>query len=166
MNEGNKIMTKRKVFVSFDPWNDLSYRRMVEDWAAGTNIEFVFSMEPPPEVDENTIREFDKETMNRIKSADCTLVIVGKEANKPHRHSRFIGFKNWMNFEIHHSKRNGKKILAVKIDEIYELPDELIRIGAAWSTRFTAEDVMNLLGETRTLEHDIGHGRGSTEHAS
>ena len=159
-------MTKRRVFVSFDPRNDLSYSRMVEEWAAGSNIDLVFSIEPPAEIDENSIREIDKETISRIKSADCTLVIVGKEANRPHRHSRLIGFRNWMNFEIHHSKRNGKKIMAVKIDEIYELPDELIRTGAAWSTRFTAQDVLKLLTEGGPLEHEAVQGRRATENVS
>lgn len=78
----------------------------------------------------------------KINEADYTIVIVGKEANKRHKDSQLIGYKNWQNFEIAKSKENGNKLIAIKINSLYESPEELLNSGASWAYSFSEEAIM------------------------
>ena len=99
-------MVKKKVFVSFDYDNDKHYKYLLEAWDANPDFDFVFSDKTPDEIDTTNIGRIKAALTARINSATHTLVIVGKEANKTHKHSKLIGFNNWLNFEIYQSKQN------------------------------------------------------------
>ena len=81
----------------------------------------------------------------KINSADVTLVIIGKDANKKHPDSEEIGYKNWINFEIAKSVENGNSIVGVKLDREYESPDEILGVGASWAMSFTEESIIKAL---------------------
>lgn len=142
-------MAKKKVFVSFDYDNDKHYKYLLEAWDANPDFDFVFSDKTPDEIDTTNIGRIKAALTARIKSATHTLVIVGKEANKTHKHSNLIGFKNWLNFEIYQSKQNSNKIAAVKIDKSYESPDELIGAGASWAMSFEEDAIIKALNEAK-----------------
>lgn len=138
-------MAKKKVFVSFDYDNDRHYRHLLQAWDANPDFDFVFSDVTTGEIDSNNIGRIKAAITAKINSATHTLVIVGKEANKTHRHSRLIGFKNWINFEINQSKLNRNKIVAVKIDRNYESPEELLGSGASWAMSFSQDAIIKAL---------------------
>jgi len=138
-------MAKKNVFVSFDYDNDKHYKYLLEAWDANPDFDFLFADKTPEEIDTNNIGRIKAALTARINSATYTLVIIGKEANKMHRHSRLIGFKNWINFEIHQSKLNKNKIAAIKIDKSYEAPEELDGAGASWTMSFTQEAILKAL---------------------
>jgi hypothetical protein len=138
-------MTKKKVFVSFDYDNDRSYKYLLEAWNANPEFDFVFSDVTPREIDSVNVGRVKAALTARINSATHTLIIIGKEANNLHRDHRLIGFRNWINFEIHQSKLNRNKLVAVKLDRNYEMPDELLGAGASWAMSFTEAAIMTAL---------------------
>jgi len=142
-------MAKKKTFVSFDFENDKNYKYLLEAWDANPDFDFVFADKTPDEIDTNNIGRIKAALTVRINSATHTLVIIGKEANKTHRHSKLIGSKNWINFEVHQSKLNKNKIVAIKIDKSYESPDELTGAGASWAMSFTQDAIIKALNEAK-----------------
>jgi hypothetical protein len=138
---------KNEVFVSFDYDNDRHYKYLLEAWDANPVFDFVFSDKTPDEINTTNIGRIKAAITAKVNSATHTLVIVGKEANKTHKHSKLIGFKNWINFEIYRSKLNDNKIAAVKIDKSYESPDELSGAGASWAMSFTEDAIIKALDE-------------------
>lgn len=142
-------MAKKKVIVSFDWDNDKHYKYLLEAWDANPDFDFAFNDKTPDEIDSTNIGRIKAALTAKINSATHTLVIVGKEANKTHRHSKLIGFKNWINFEIYQSKQNRNKIATVKIDKSYESPDELIGAGASWAMSFTEDAIIKALNEAK-----------------
>lgn len=140
-------MEKKNVFVSFDWDNDKHYKFLLEAWDANPNFDFVFADKTPEEINTNNIDRIKAGITSRVNSAKYTLVIVGKEANKVHKHTKLIGHKNWINFEIYQSKQNNNKLVAVKLDRSYESPDELIGAGASWAMSFTEDAIIKALNE-------------------
>lgn len=138
-------MAKKKVFVSFDYDNDKHYKYLLQAWDANPDFDFVFSDVTTGEIDSNNVGRIKAAITSKINSATHTIVIVGKDANKTHRHSRLIGFKNWINFEINQSKLNRNKIVAVKIDRNYESPEELLGSGASWAMSFSQDAIIKAL---------------------
>jgi len=82
----------------------------------------------------------------KINTATHTFVIVGRNANKIHRNQHLIGFRNWINFEIHQSKLNNNRLAAVKLNSLYEVPDELNNTMVSWAwDGFKVDSIMNAL---------------------
>lgn len=140
-------MAKKKVIVSFDYENDNNYKNMLKAWNANPNFEFGFTDITPREINTENIDRVKAVLTTKINSATYTLVIVGKEANKLHKDHKLIGFRNWINFEIHQSKLNRNKIVAIKIYKDYESPEELLGAGASWTMNFKEEAIMKALEE-------------------
>jgi len=142
-------MAKKHVFISFDYENDKHYKYLLEAWDANPEFDFLFADKTPDEIDTNNIGRIKAALTASINSATYTLVIIGKEANKTHKHSKLIGFKNWINFEVHQSKLNKNKIAAVKIDKSYESPEELAGAGASWAMSFTQATILKALEDAK-----------------
>jgi hypothetical protein len=138
-------MAKKSVFVSFDFDNDKRYKYLLEAWDANPKFDFLFADKTPDEIDSSNIGRIKAALSARIATATYTLVIVGKEANKLHRHWRLIGYTNWINFEIAKSKESGNRLVAVKIDRSYESPEELVNAGASWAMSFDQAPIIRAL---------------------
>lgn len=140
-------MAKKTVFVSFDYENDKHYKFLMEAWDANADFDFSFSDESSEEIQSNDISRIKAALTRRINQAKYTLVIVGKEANKLHPDHEEIGFRNWINFEVHQSKLNGNKLVGVKLDKSNTSPDELLNAGATWAMSFTESAIVKALDE-------------------
>lgn len=138
-------MAKKKVFVSFDYENDRSYKYLLEAWDANTNIDFLFSDFSSREINSWNVSRVKAALSAKIAQATYTLVIIGKYANVRHRDYMEIGYKNWINFEIARSKDYGNKLVAVKIDNLYESPDEIMGCGASWAKCFKKDSIIDAL---------------------
>lgn len=90
-------MARKKVFVSFDYENDRHYKRLLEAWNANDNFDFCFSDQSSHEINSNNVDRVKAALTHKINNSTHTLVIIGKEANKPHRDQNLIGYKNWIN---------------------------------------------------------------------
>ena len=90
-----------------------------------TNIDFSFDDRTPGEIQSDDISRIKAVLTQKIKEADYTLVLVGKDCCREHPDSKEIGYTNWQVYEIEKSKESGNKIIAVKINLRYEMPKEL-----------------------------------------
>lgn len=138
-------MAKKKVFVSFDYDNDKSYKYLLQAWNANPYFDFCFSDLSCTEIKSDDISRVKAGLTAKINQATYTLVIIGKEANKRHKDSIQIGYKNWQNFEIAKSKDNKNKLIGVKISSLYESPEELLGCGTKWANSFTQESILKAL---------------------
>ncbi|WP_026765123.1 TIR domain-containing protein [Sediminibacterium salmoneum] len=140
-------MAKKKVFVSFDYDDDKNYRNLLKAWDANPEFDFYISDLTPGEIDTWDVSRIKAALTASIRNATYTLVIIGKNANKRHPKADFIGYKNWINFEIAQSKANRNRLVAVKLDREYESPNELLGANASWAMSFTKDSIINALNE-------------------
>lgn len=140
-------MAKKKVIICFDYENDRSYRNLLSAWDANSNFEFSFNDITPSEIQSWNIPTVKGELTKKINQATYTLVLIGKEANKKHKDSEEIGYKNWQNFEIAKSKENNNKLVAIKLDSTNDSPDEIYGSGASWAYSFTKETIIKALDD-------------------
>ncbi len=133
------------VFVSFDWDNDRQYKFLLNAWNKNPLFRFVFRDETPTEINSYNIGRIKAGLTEKVNVATHTLVIVGRYANALHRDRALIGFRNWINFEIHQSKTAGNKIVAVKLDRKFESPEELLGANASWAYAFTEDAVISAL---------------------
>jgi hypothetical protein len=138
-------MAKKKVFVSFDYENDKHYKYLLEAWDKNPQFEFSFSDLSSKEIDSWNIPTIKSVLSRKINEANYTLVIIGAEANKKHKDTALIGYKNWQNFEVAKSKEWGNKLVGIKINSLYGAPEELLNSGAKWALSFTQEAILNAL---------------------
>lgn len=138
-------MYKPKVFVSFDFENDRSYKYLLEAWNKSEKYDFEFDDKSSREINSWNISVIKAALTKKIKEADYTIVIVGREANRLHKDHSLIGYRNWQNFEIAKSKENNNKLVAVKLDKEYESPEELLNSNANWAYSYTLENIVNAL---------------------
>ena len=134
-----------KVFVSFDFDNDKNYKYLLEAWNKNPKFEFVFDDATPEEINSTNVGRIKATLTSKIKDATHTLVIVGKYANSPHRSRVLIGYKNWINFEVHQSIEYGKRIAVVKLDRTNEPPEEIANANVSWAYSFTESEIIKAL---------------------
>ena len=137
----------RKVFVSFDWDNDRRYKFLMQAWSKNSSFEFVFDDHSSKEINSWDIPTVKAGLTRKINTADYTLVIIGKEANKRHKDYLAIGSKNWINFEIKQSKSNRNKLIAIKLEYTNESPDEITGSNASWAYSFTEANIIKALNE-------------------
>ncbi len=140
-------MAKKKVFVSFDYTIDKHYKYLLDAWDANKNMDFVFNDCSVDEIHSNNIPTIKAGLTIRINNLTYALVIVGKEANFIHKDHVAIGYRNWINFEIAKCKECNKKLVAVKIDESYESPEQLLNSGTKWAMSFSQNAIIKALNE-------------------
>lgn len=140
-------MAKKKVFVSFDYDNDKHYKALLKAWDANPNFDFYFSDLSSNEINSFYIPTVKQALSKKINEANYTLVIIGKEANKPHKDKALIGYLNWINFEIAKSKEHGNKLVGVKINSSYTSPDEILYSGASWAMSFSQAAILKALND-------------------
>ena len=141
-------MAKKTVFVSFDYDDNKNYKLLLLAWDANKNFEFSFSDRSSGEIYSSNIGQVKAALTRKIKSAKRTLVIVGENANKKHKDSKLIGYRNWIDFEIAKSVECGNKLIGVKIDRSYKSPEELLDNDASWAMSFKEESIIKALNDS------------------
>ncbi|MEZ5969875.1 MAG: TIR domain-containing protein [Hyphomonas sp.] len=136
-----------KVFVSFDWENDRHYKFLLQGWHNHSRFEFTFEDGSAKEIKSEDVSRVRAALTRKINEATYTLVIVGRYANSIHRDHRLIGYRNWINFEVAQSKAANNGIVAVKLDRLYESPEELKSAGAKWAMSFNEQAIVKALGE-------------------
>lgn len=133
------------VFVSFDYENDRRYKHLLEAWHAHPRFQFTFEDGTPTEINSDNVGRVKAALTSKVKAATHTLVIVGQYANQPHRHRELIGARNWINFEIRQSIREGKRLAIVMLHPSYALPEELKDAQYSTATSFTESEIVRAL---------------------
>lgn len=133
------------IFVSFDYENDRRYKYILEAWNAHTLFHFTFQDFSSTGINTFNAAVVKANLTRKISLAAYTLCIVGKYANQPHADRALIGNLNWINWKIAKSKELSKKLIGVKIDRVYESPNELLDSYTSWAMSFTQESILNAL---------------------
>ena len=108
-------------------------------------MEFAFDDCTSDEIQSWNIPTVKAALTRRINTCSYMLIIIGAEANKYHKDSYQIGYRNWQNFEISRAKASGLKLIAVKLDRSYESPSELLSAGASWALSFSQSSIIEAL---------------------
>jgi hypothetical protein len=140
-------MAKKAIFISFDYENDKHYKFLLTALSANPRFEISFNDKSSSEIKSSEIPIVKAGLTRKINEAKYTLCIIGKFANTKHKDYLEIGSKNWINFEIAQSKKNGNKLIAIKIDNAYESPDEILNSGASWARSFTEDAITKAIDE-------------------
>ena len=123
-------MAKKKVYVCFDYDRDKHYKYLMGAWDANPNFDFTFNDQSLDEIQSNDISVIKSCLTKKIYAANYTIVLAGRDANKRHKDSAQIGYKNWQNFEVARSVDNRNKLIVVKLPEYTEAPEEVYGHGA------------------------------------
>ena len=137
----------KSICISFDWHNDRNYRNMLSAWIANESMPFSFTDLTPGAIDTSDVARVKGVLTSRIRAATHTLVLVGKHANDYHSDSIQIGERNWIWWEIQQSKREGNRLIAVKLDQSNPTPDPLYASGATWAMAFSQAAVTKAINE-------------------
>lgn len=74
---------------------------------------------------------------NKIKSSEVFLCLIGKHTYK----------SDWVKWEIDKALELNKKIVAVKINNSYQSPDNIYEIGANWARSFTYDAIKKAIDD-------------------
>lgn len=140
-------MEKKSIFISFDYDNDKHYKFLLTALSNNSKFDFSFDDKSSGEINSSNISVVKGGLTRKINEAKYTLCIVGKYANSQHKDYALIGCKNWLNFEIQQSKLNNNKLIAIKIDNSYDSPEELLGSGAKWAKSFNVDAITKALEE-------------------
>lgn len=140
-------MAKKKIFVSFDYDNDRRYKNLLEAWDKNLNLDFAFSDQSSKEIKTEDISRVKAALTTKISNSTYTLVIVGKMSNSQHPDHKEIGNRNWQNWEIAKSKELGKKLVGVKIGQLFSSPDELLGAKASWAYSYDQKEIIEAINE-------------------
>lgn len=140
-------MAKKSIFISFDYENDKHYKFLLTALSANDQFELSFNDKSTSEIKTSEIPVVKAGLTRKINEAKYTLCIIGKYANSWHKDYSEIGHRNWINFELAQSKKNGNKLIAIKIDNSYDSPEEILNSGASWAKSFTVDAITKAIDE-------------------
>jgi MTH538 TIR-like domain (DUF1863) len=140
--------SKKRICISFDWHNDRDYRNMLSAWLANPKNPIDFQDLTPGAIDTNYIDRVKTVLTTQIRDATHTLVLVGAYANTTHKDSAKIGTRNWIWWEIEHSKNEGNRLIAVKLKSDNPTPDPLYNSGAKWAMSFAQDAIVNAINES------------------
>jgi len=138
-------LKKPKVFVSFDYENDRLYKQLLDAWDANKRFDFTFQSHTPSEVQSYNIGRIKAVLTAKVKDATHVVVLVGKYANQIHPDTKLIGFRNWINFEIHQARLYKKKIVCVMLKPDNTFPEMILHSGASLVGSFNEKDIIEAL---------------------
>jgi len=140
-------MATKKVCVSFDYEYDRNYYNLLEAWNKNPNIEFHINDGTPREIQSETVSTVKQVLSTKIGEANYMIAIIGKHSNDKHPDSIEIGYRNWQAYEIAKNTEKGNKLVIVRLDSSYIVPDEAYGQGAEWVYSFNLEDILNALNK-------------------
>ena len=140
-------MAKEKVFVSFDFENDKNYRYILDELCKNEEFEFIFEDKGIKKVNEWDIEPIQQNLIKKIEESTYTLVIIGKNSNTINKNKKFIGMRNWINYEINKSESSGNKLVAVKLNSLYTSPPELFKSEVVWADDATVDSILEALNK-------------------
>jgi len=135
----------KHIFISFDDDNDRNYRYLLSALTANNRSAIDFIEVTPSEIESCDVGRIKAVLTAKIRLATHTLVIVGAQTNNFHRDWALIGERNWQCWEIQQSKREGKKLIAVKIHSTNPTPAPLLSAGASWAFSYTEAAILNAI---------------------
>lgn len=143
------FLRKPRVFVSFDYENDSRYKFLLSAWNKNSRFQFTFQDKTPQEIQSDAVHRVKAVLTTKVKEATYILVIVGQYATQRHKDAALIGCTNWINYEIQQSNLNKKKVLAVRLNPAYALPDQLNYSTGLLVEGFNQANIMRALAQLK-----------------
>jgi MTH538 TIR-like domain (DUF1863) len=134
---------KKKVFISYDHSEDLHYKRLLEAWNSNDKFKFEFDdRSPGVAIDSKDAGVIKAALTKKMKEAEYMLVIVGEKTAGSH----------WVNWEVRRALQPDihLKLGVIKIERKYASPQALLNTGAAWSSGFTQDNVIDVLNRAES----------------
>lgn len=138
-------MLKKKVFVSFDFDRDRDYYYLLKAWNSNPSIEFSIIDRTPSEIQSDSVGVVKRVLSRKINEADLTLVVIGRDINASHPDRWSIGCVNWQNYEIEKSIGAGKRVVGIRLDRRFGLPETMRRAGCRVADGFELDRILALL---------------------
>lgn len=140
--------SKKEICISFDWHNDRRYRYLLSALSANPRSPISFKDLTPGAINTGDVGRVKAVLTSKIRNATYTLVLIGKHANALHQDRIQIGTRNWIWWEIEQSKKEEKRLIAVKIDRNNPTPDPLLNSNAKWAMSFTEAAIMKAINES------------------
>ena len=140
-------MAKKSIFISFDYENDKDYKFLLNALSANELFEISFNDKLTSKIKTSEIPAVKAGLTKKINTTEYTLCIIGKYANSWNNDYIEIGYKNWINFELAQSKKNGNKLIAIKINTSYVSPQEILNSEIIWAKNLTVEAIIKAILE-------------------
>lgn len=132
-----RALATRKIFVSYYYQIDNKYKNLLKAWSANDKFDFRFAdVSADISIKSKTSSVIKRELAKKIKEADVFLVLVGEKSHK----------RAWVRWEISKARELGKPIVAVKINQEFQSPPELLSAGAVWARSFDYDAIKNAIG--------------------
>lgn len=138
-------MANKKVCVSFDYENDRLYYNLLEAWNTNPNIDFHMNDCTPNEIKSDSVAIVKQVLSTKIGEANYMIALIGKHSDDYHKDCYEIGYKNWQAYEIAKNKEKNNKLIVVKLDSSYIVPDEAYGQGAKFINSFDQNAILNAL---------------------
>ena len=133
--DGN-VISKKKIFISYDYDNDRSYKSLLLAWDANDDFDFEFYDESVDvSVDSDDAAAIRRVISTRIGRSSHFICLIGSKIHK----------SDWVAWEIEKAVELKKKLVAVKIKDTYLSPAEILGVGASWAKSFTFGSIKNAI---------------------
>lgn len=142
-----RLVTRPKVFVSFDYENDGHYKRLLEAWSANTKFQFTFQDKTPQEIQTDDVSRVKAVLTTKVQEATYVLVLVGKYANQRHADAARIGCSNWIHFECQQAITYKKKLVAVLLEPTNQLPTNILTVQGQLVRGFNQANILAALSK-------------------
>ena len=132
----------KRICIAFDWQNDWDSRHQLGAWLANHQLAATFSDVSAGQLAIDNVVGVKTRLIRQIRAATHTLVLIGESANARHPFSEKIRTRNWIWWEIEQSKREGNRLIAVKLKAGNPTPDPLLDADVTWATSFTREAIL------------------------
>lgn len=146
------FLRKPRVFVSFDYENDKHYKFLLSAWNKNSRFQFTFQDKSSQEVNTNDVGRVKAVLTQKIKDATYVLVIVGQYATQRHRDAVAIGCTNWINYEIQQAKLYKRKLVVVRLQPNYPLPDQCSDAKGLLVEGYSQPNIMRALAQLKEMK--------------
>src|SRR5688500_2309983 len=121
-------MASPRIFISYDYDNDKHYKNLLVAWDRNDLFDFTFyDASVDISVNSTNAAYIKRVIKGRIDSSTHFLCLIGERT----------WLSDWVSWEIDTAVELRKKLVAVKIDNSYTSPIEIVGVGASWSKSFT-----------------------------
>jgi hypothetical protein len=146
------FLRKPRVFVSFDYENDKHYKFLLSAWNKNSRFQFTFQDKSSQEVNTNDVGRVKAVLTQKIKDATYVLVIVGQYATQRHTDTIAIGCTNWINYEIQQAKLYKRKLVVVRLQPNYPLPDQCSDAKGLLVEGYSQPNIMRALAQLKEMK--------------
>lgn len=138
-------MAKRKIVCSFDYEYDRKYYNLLEAWNTNPYIDFRVEDCTPSEIQSCSISTIKQVLSRKIGEANYMIAIIGKHSNDIHPDTAYIGYRNWQSYEIAKNHDIGNKLVCVRLDPSYRIPDIIFDVEAIIINGFSLDAINTAL---------------------